>query len=217
MDILIYGMIKLIKVIHQTSVYICWYLFFHFEIYVAVWGSIFASMSPKHTTPTYNPNPHHHHHHPQMVHPGLQYTRRSHTDRRRQWHYPETKTSDPLIIHFLIMYLSALKVLMPGVARVFSISGLTDELVCFIAVNVQEAGIEDRYTHILLCRSNNCICRCSGNDQNQVTAGGEIMAEIFNLCLQLLSGNGSCWRQAIYQCYLHYFFQWLLRWVFEMK
>ena len=101
------------------------------------------------------------------------------------------------------MYLSALKLLMPGVVRVFPISGLTDELVCFIAVNVQEAGIEDIYTHFLLCRSKNCICRCDGNDQNQVTAGGEIMAEIFNLCLQLLSGNGSCWRQAIYQCYLH--------------
>ena len=44
--------------------------------------------------------------------------------------------------------------------------------------------VEDRYTH-----------------ENQMTEGGEIMAEKF-----IISGNGSCWRQAIYQCELHYFF-----------
>ena len=66
--------------------------------------------------------------------------------------------------------------------------------------------VEDRYTHLLLCRSNNCICWCSGNYENQVTEGGEIMAEILIMCLHLLSGNGSSWRQAIYQCDLHYFF-----------
>ena len=52
--------------------------------------------------------------------------------------------------------------------------------------------VEDRYTH-----------------ENQMTEGGEIMAEKFIMCLLLLSGNGSCWPQAIYQCELHYFF-WLL-------
>ena len=44
--------------------------------------------------------------------------------------------------------------------------------------------VEDRYTH-----------------ENQMTEGGEIMAE---KCI--MSGNGSCWREAIYQCELHYFF-----------
>ena len=43
--------------------------------------------------------------------------------------------------------------------------------------------VEYKYTHLHLCRGNYCICRCSGDNENQVTAGSEIMAEIFNICV----------------------------------